>query len=189
MESSSAFKRISSANRDIKKIPAPLRSHISSPRPRLIIQHGVRSGWAWAEILRQNEIPRSYRIRTHNGEVRTRNRIHSRPNKFRLLRLLRILQIRRNTDQRCYSRVDNYSKTSSPVDESASDSQSRQESSSYEPYFVQTGSVSNQIRQSCKTTLGYVAKFCRVYSGVRVGVGRRHFSHVNSGKSDVSNRN
>ncbi|GBN14583.1 hypothetical protein AVEN_230433-1 [Araneus ventricosus] len=35
MESSSKFKRISSANRDIEKIPAPLRSHISpnlSPR-------------------------------------------------------------------------------------------------------------------------------------------------------------
>ncbi|GBN69806.1 hypothetical protein AVEN_72764-1 [Araneus ventricosus] len=32
MESSSTFKRISSTNRDIEKIPAPLRSHISSPR-------------------------------------------------------------------------------------------------------------------------------------------------------------
>ncbi|GBN28440.1 hypothetical protein AVEN_8135-1 [Araneus ventricosus] len=31
MESSSTFKRISSSNRDIEKIPAPLRSHISSP--------------------------------------------------------------------------------------------------------------------------------------------------------------
>ncbi|GBL86276.1 hypothetical protein AVEN_220881-1 [Araneus ventricosus] len=30
MESSSTFKRIFSANRDIEKIPAPLRSHISS---------------------------------------------------------------------------------------------------------------------------------------------------------------
>ncbi|GBM89959.1 hypothetical protein AVEN_43399-1 [Araneus ventricosus] len=32
METSSTFKRISSPNRDIEKIPAPLRSHISSPR-------------------------------------------------------------------------------------------------------------------------------------------------------------
>ncbi|GBN32897.1 hypothetical protein AVEN_1699-1, partial [Araneus ventricosus] len=32
MESSNTFKRISSANRDIEKIPAPLRSHISSPK-------------------------------------------------------------------------------------------------------------------------------------------------------------
>ncbi|GBM93627.1 hypothetical protein AVEN_56961-1 [Araneus ventricosus] len=31
MESSSTFKRISSANRSIEKIPVPLRSHISSP--------------------------------------------------------------------------------------------------------------------------------------------------------------
>ncbi|GBN61946.1 hypothetical protein AVEN_44436-1 [Araneus ventricosus] len=32
MESSSTFKHISSPNRDIEKIPAPLRSHISSPK-------------------------------------------------------------------------------------------------------------------------------------------------------------
>ncbi|GBO25903.1 hypothetical protein AVEN_204638-1 [Araneus ventricosus] len=32
MESSSTFKLISSTNRDIEKIPAPLRSHISSPK-------------------------------------------------------------------------------------------------------------------------------------------------------------
>ncbi|GBN52595.1 hypothetical protein AVEN_5573-1 [Araneus ventricosus] len=32
MESSSTFERIFSANRDIEKIPAPLRSHISSPK-------------------------------------------------------------------------------------------------------------------------------------------------------------
>ncbi|GBN84943.1 hypothetical protein AVEN_152475-1 [Araneus ventricosus] len=32
MESSSTFKRISSPNGNIEKIPAPLRSHISSPK-------------------------------------------------------------------------------------------------------------------------------------------------------------
>ncbi|GBL72189.1 hypothetical protein AVEN_115173-1 [Araneus ventricosus] len=32
MKLSSAFKRIFSPNRNIEKIPAPLRSHISSPR-------------------------------------------------------------------------------------------------------------------------------------------------------------
>ncbi|GBL92735.1 hypothetical protein AVEN_119121-1 [Araneus ventricosus] len=32
MESSSTFKRISSPNRDIEKIPASLRSHIASPK-------------------------------------------------------------------------------------------------------------------------------------------------------------
>ncbi|GBN67570.1 hypothetical protein AVEN_68266-1 [Araneus ventricosus] len=40
MESSNTFKRSSSANRDIEKIPAPLRSHISSPNfsPRSEVQ-------------------------------------------------------------------------------------------------------------------------------------------------------
>ncbi|GBN04589.1 hypothetical protein AVEN_244233-1 [Araneus ventricosus] len=32
MESYSSFKHISSRNRDIEKIPAPFRSHISSPK-------------------------------------------------------------------------------------------------------------------------------------------------------------
>ncbi|GBN61240.1 hypothetical protein AVEN_203077-1 [Araneus ventricosus] len=36
MESSSTFKRISSPTRDIKKIPAPLRSHISLPVARFV---------------------------------------------------------------------------------------------------------------------------------------------------------
>ncbi|GBN63210.1 Eukaryotic translation initiation factor 2A [Araneus ventricosus] len=37
MQSSSTFERISSPNRDIEKIPAPLRSHISSPKsPNLL---------------------------------------------------------------------------------------------------------------------------------------------------------
>ncbi|GBO05794.1 hypothetical protein AVEN_191220-1 [Araneus ventricosus] len=41
MESSSAFKRISSANRDIEKIPAPLRAHMSSPVRKFVAK--VRS--------------------------------------------------------------------------------------------------------------------------------------------------
>ncbi|GBN30800.1 hypothetical protein AVEN_158841-1 [Araneus ventricosus] len=49
MDSSSTFKRISSANRDIEKIPAPLRSHISSPKspnlwPRWSPSSSPRSG-------------------------------------------------------------------------------------------------------------------------------------------------
>ncbi|GBN71467.1 hypothetical protein AVEN_15058-1 [Araneus ventricosus] len=36
MESSSTFKRISSANRDIEKIPALLRSHILSPVAKFV---------------------------------------------------------------------------------------------------------------------------------------------------------
>ncbi|GBN50304.1 hypothetical protein AVEN_109240-1 [Araneus ventricosus] len=44
MESSSTSKRISSPNRDIEKIPAPLRSHISSPKsPNLSTRFG--RGW------------------------------------------------------------------------------------------------------------------------------------------------
>ncbi|GBO23795.1 hypothetical protein AVEN_141497-1 [Araneus ventricosus] len=44
MESSSTFKRISSANRDIEKIPVPLRSHISSPKsPSLSPRSGVQT--------------------------------------------------------------------------------------------------------------------------------------------------
>ncbi|GBL96404.1 hypothetical protein AVEN_43721-1 [Araneus ventricosus] len=43
MESSSTFKRISSANRDIEKMPAPLRSHISSPKSPSGVVGGVRS--------------------------------------------------------------------------------------------------------------------------------------------------
>ncbi|GBN69611.1 hypothetical protein AVEN_25775-1 [Araneus ventricosus] len=44
MESSNTFKRISSANRDIDKIPSPFRSHISSPRlPRWSPRSGVQT--------------------------------------------------------------------------------------------------------------------------------------------------
>ncbi|GBN29519.1 hypothetical protein AVEN_138949-1 [Araneus ventricosus] len=48
MESSCTFKRISSAKRDIEKIPAPLRSHISSPnllpsRQDLLARSGVHT--------------------------------------------------------------------------------------------------------------------------------------------------
>ncbi|GBN68785.1 hypothetical protein AVEN_275293-1, partial [Araneus ventricosus] len=38
--------------------------------------------WEVAEVLRQNEVPRSYCIRTYNGEIRTKIRIHLRPNKY-----------------------------------------------------------------------------------------------------------
>ncbi|GBM16906.1 hypothetical protein AVEN_267303-1 [Araneus ventricosus] len=46
MESSSTFKRISFAKRDIEKIPAPLRSHILSPRwsPSLTPRSRL---WTW----------------------------------------------------------------------------------------------------------------------------------------------
>ncbi|GBO28302.1 hypothetical protein AVEN_241363-1 [Araneus ventricosus] len=42
-ESTSTFERISFANRDIEKIPAPLRSHISSPKsPNLSPRSGLQ---------------------------------------------------------------------------------------------------------------------------------------------------
>ncbi|GBL94661.1 hypothetical protein AVEN_83977-1 [Araneus ventricosus] len=45
MESSGTFKRISSPNRDIETIPAPLRSHISSPKtPNFSPRSG---GYTW----------------------------------------------------------------------------------------------------------------------------------------------
>ncbi|GBN19076.1 hypothetical protein AVEN_1382-1 [Araneus ventricosus] len=50
------------------------------PGSSVFVQNRVRH-WGPAEVLRQNEIPRFYLIRTHNGEVRTRNRIYMRPNK------------------------------------------------------------------------------------------------------------
>ncbi|GBN70357.1 hypothetical protein AVEN_251292-1 [Araneus ventricosus] len=49
------------------------------PGSPVFVQNRVRQ-WEQAEVLRQNENPRSYRIRTHNREE-TRNRIHLRPNK------------------------------------------------------------------------------------------------------------
>ncbi|GBO00402.1 hypothetical protein AVEN_36725-1 [Araneus ventricosus] len=51
------------------------------PGSSVFVQNRFRQ-WEPAEVLRQNEIPRSYRIRTHNGEVRTRNWIDLRPNKY-----------------------------------------------------------------------------------------------------------
>ncbi|GBM38550.1 hypothetical protein AVEN_110214-1 [Araneus ventricosus] len=50
------------------------------PGSSVFVQNRVRL-WEPAEVLRQIEIPRFYCIRTPNGEVRTRNRIHLRPNK------------------------------------------------------------------------------------------------------------
>ncbi|GBM77264.1 Uncharacterized protein K02A2.6 [Araneus ventricosus] len=45
------------------------------PESSVFVQNRVRL-WEPAEVLRQNENPRSYRIRTYNGEIKTRNRIH-----------------------------------------------------------------------------------------------------------------
>ncbi|GBN71468.1 hypothetical protein AVEN_15059-1 [Araneus ventricosus] len=52
MKSSSTFKRISSANRDIEKIPAPLRFYISSPRwsPRSGVQTWLLSVMSYVPL-------------------------------------------------------------------------------------------------------------------------------------------
>ncbi|GBM37774.1 hypothetical protein AVEN_25886-1 [Araneus ventricosus] len=65
MEASRAFKRVSSANGDIEKIPAPLRSHISSPKstprwssslsPRSGVQTGLLSVISYLTLL--NSLP------------------------------------------------------------------------------------------------------------------------------------
>ncbi|GBM55306.1 hypothetical protein AVEN_272371-1 [Araneus ventricosus] len=47
----------------------------------VFVQNRVRP-WVPAKVLRQNEVPRSYRIQIYNGESGTRNRVHLRPNKF-----------------------------------------------------------------------------------------------------------
>ncbi|GBM12090.1 hypothetical protein AVEN_245486-1 [Araneus ventricosus] len=127
--------------------PVQQISTLCQARPRLIIQHGARNG-----IRTHAHIRGSYRVRTHNGEVRTRNRIHLRPKKCS-----DFASFKNFTDSDEYSTSDAIPESTptvrpqEPVDEPASDSQSSQESSSYEPISRQ-GSVLNQIRQSCKTT-------------------------------------
>ncbi|GBL90198.1 Uncharacterized protein K02A2.6 [Araneus ventricosus] len=82
------------------------------PGSSVFVQNRVRQ-WEPAEVLRQNENPRSYRIRTHNGE--------------------------NFTDAEKYSTNDAIPESTptvrpqEPVDEPASDSKSSQESCSYEP--------------------------------------------------------
>ncbi|GBN78454.1 hypothetical protein AVEN_119242-1 [Araneus ventricosus] len=103
------------------------------PGSFVFVKYRVRE-WKPAEVLRQNEIPRSYRIRTHNGEVRTRNQIHLRPNKCS-----DFASFKNFTDSEEYSASDAIPESTTtvrpqePVDEPASESQSSQESRSYDP--------------------------------------------------------
>ncbi|GBM35194.1 hypothetical protein AVEN_189945-1 [Araneus ventricosus] len=103
------------------------------PGSSVFVQINVRQ-WEPVEVIRQNKIPRSHRIRTYNGEVRTRNRIHLRPNKCSDL-----ASFKNFTDSEEYSTSDAIPESTptvrpqEPVDESASDSQSIQEYISYEP--------------------------------------------------------
>ncbi|GBM76306.1 hypothetical protein AVEN_166163-1, partial [Araneus ventricosus] len=94
------------------------------PGSSVFVQNRVRQREP-AEVLRQNEIARSYRIRTHNGEVSTRNRIHLRPNKCSDFE-----SFKNFTDSEEYSTSDAIPESTptirpqEPVDEPASDSQS-----------------------------------------------------------------
>ncbi|GBN15909.1 hypothetical protein AVEN_56350-1 [Araneus ventricosus] len=103
------------------------------PGSSVFVRNRVRQ-WEPAKVLRQNEIPRSYRIRTYNGEVRTRNRIHLRPNKCS-----DFASFKNFTGSEEYSTSDAIPdstptvRSQEPVDEPASNFQSSQESSSYEP--------------------------------------------------------
>ncbi|GBM03001.1 hypothetical protein AVEN_14515-1 [Araneus ventricosus] len=115
------------------------------PGSSVFVRNRVRQ-WEPAEVLRQNEIPRSYRIRTHNGEVRTRNRIHLRPNKCS-----DFASFQNFADSEEYS--------TEPVHEPSSDSQSSQES--YEPISrsPDKGPYRTRNGRLVKPPSRYVAKF------------------------------
>ncbi|GBM82546.1 hypothetical protein AVEN_29334-1 [Araneus ventricosus] len=110
------------------------------PGSSVFVQNRVRQ-WEPAEVLRQNEIPRSYRIRTYNGENFTGSEEYSTSDAI--------------PDSTPTVRPQE------PVDEPASDSQSNQESSSEDPisrspdkgpYRTRYGRVVNPPSR-------YVAKF------------------------------
>ncbi|GBN09346.1 hypothetical protein AVEN_156308-1 [Araneus ventricosus] len=131
------------------------------PGSSVFVQNRVRE-WEPAEVLRQNEIPRSYRIRTHNGEVRTRNRIQLRPNKCS-----DFAYFKNFTDSEEYSTSDAISESTptlrpqEPVDEPESDTQSSQESNSYEPISRSPDKGPNRTRYGrvVKPPSRYIAKF------------------------------
>ncbi|GBM62057.1 Transposon Tf2-9 polyprotein, partial [Araneus ventricosus] len=98
----------------------------------------------------------------HNGEVRTRNRIHLRPNKCS-----DFASYKNFTDSEEYSTNDAIPESiptvrpQEPVDEPASDSQSSQESSSYEPISrsPDKGPYRTRYGRVVKPPSRYVAKF------------------------------
>ncbi|GBM56929.1 hypothetical protein AVEN_168597-1 [Araneus ventricosus] len=131
------------------------------PGSSVFVQNRVCQ-WEPAEVLRQNEIPRSYRIRTYNGEVRTRNRIHLRSNKCS-----DFASFKNFTDSEEYSSSDAITESTTsvrpqePVDEPASDSQSSQESSSEKPVSrsPNKGTYRTRYGRVVKPPSRYVAKF------------------------------
>ncbi|GBM97787.1 Retrovirus-related Pol polyprotein from transposon 297 [Araneus ventricosus] len=131
------------------------------PGSSVFVQNRVRQ-WEPAKVLRQNEIPRSYRIRTYNGEVRTRNRIHLRPNKCS-----DFASFKNFTASEEYSTSDAIPdstptvRSQEPVDEPASNFQSSQESCSYEPISrsPDKGPYRTRYGRVAKPPSRYVAKF------------------------------
>ncbi|GBO26224.1 Retrovirus-related Pol polyprotein from transposon 17.6 [Araneus ventricosus] len=131
------------------------------PGSSVFVQNRVRQ-WEPAEVLHQNEIPRSYRIRTYNGEVKRRNRIHLRPNKCS-----DFASFKNFTDSEEYSTSDAIQESTptvrpqEPVDEPASNSQSGQESSSYDPISrsPDKGPYRTRYGRVVKPPSRYVAKF------------------------------
>ncbi|GBM97754.1 Uncharacterized protein K02A2.6 [Araneus ventricosus] len=127
----------------------------------VFVQNRVRQ-WEPAEVSRQNEIPRSYRIRTYNGEVRTRNRIHLKSNKCSAF-----ASFKNFTGSEEYSASDTIPESTpttrpqEPVDEPALDSQSSQVFSSYEPICRSPDKSPYRTRYSrdVKPPSRYVAKF------------------------------
>ncbi|GBM46235.1 hypothetical protein AVEN_224804-1 [Araneus ventricosus] len=131
------------------------------PGSSVFVQNRVRL-WEPAEVLRQNEIPRSYRIRTYNGEVRTRNRVHLIPNKCSVF-----ASFKNFADSEEYSTSNAIPESTptvrlqEPDDEPASYSQSIQESSSYEPISrsPDKGPYRTRYGRVVKPPCRYVAKF------------------------------
>ncbi|GBM56144.1 hypothetical protein AVEN_43875-1 [Araneus ventricosus] len=128
------------------------------PGSSVFVPDRVRQ-WEPAEVLRQNEIPRSYRIRTYNGEERTRNLIHLRPNKCSGFASF--------TDSEEYSTSDAIPESTTtvrpqePGDEPASNFQSSQKSSSKEPMSrsPDKGPYRTRYSRVVKPPRCYVAKF------------------------------
>ncbi|GBM93278.1 hypothetical protein AVEN_168044-1 [Araneus ventricosus] len=102
------------------------------PGSSVFVQNRVRQ-WEPAEVLRQNEIPRSYRIRTYNGEIRRNTRPESTTT----------------------------GRPQEPVDEPTSNFQSSQESSSEEPISrsPDKGPYRTRYGRVVKPPSRYVAKF------------------------------
>ncbi|GBM11903.1 Transposon Tf2-6 polyprotein [Araneus ventricosus] len=131
------------------------------PGSSVFVQNRVHQ-WEPAEVLRQNEIPRSYGIQAYNGEVKTRNRIHLRPNKCS-----DFSSFKNFTDSEEYSTSDAIPESTTtvrpqePVDEPASDSKSSQESSSEEPISgsPDKGPYRTRYGRVVKPPSRYVAKF------------------------------